>query len=75
MPAAIAIIRGLNLALALSEAATAVMSKVGELQAQREAEGRQITDADLESLMAQGDIQAALDKVRIAQALAAKAAS
>jgi len=75
MATATAIFEGVNLALAMMEASALILGKLSERQTQREAEGREITRADVSTLMADGDVKAALEKVELLKAKAAEDAS
>jgi hypothetical protein len=67
----IAAFKLVNGAIELISAGQLVLSKLSERQAKREAEGKPITREDIAALMAEGDVQAAVER---AQLVAAKMA-
>lgn len=73
--AVVGIFKGINLAIELFSAGSLVMTQLSELQQRRAAEGTEVTEADVNSLMARGDVQAALERARLAVAKAAQDAS
>lgn len=75
VPIAAETFKVMNVAFELISAGTLVMSRVTELQEKRAAEGRQMTQADLDQLMAEGDVQAKLERAQLAAALLAQARS
>lgn len=72
---AIAIFEGLNLALELMSASQLVLSRLSELQAKREAEGKEVTSDDVRALMADGDVKAAIERAQLVAAKASQASS
>jgi hypothetical protein len=65
---AVTLINAFNLVAELTLAASTIASRIAERQNQRDAEGRSITDQDVEELMSQGDVQAALERAELAKA-------
>ena len=69
------VFKGFNLAFELISAGTLVMGRLTELQQKRAAEGREITQADVDQLMAEGDVKAKLERAQLAAARLAQAQS
>jgi hypothetical protein len=67
--------QGLNLAIELINASSLVMTKLSELQAKRAAEGTQVTDADVDTLMSEGDVKEAIQVAKLAAAKLAQETS
>ena len=65
MSSAVAAFKVINLALELLAASQVVLSRLYELQQRRIAEGREITEAEVDALLAEGDIQAAAEHARL----------
>ena len=65
---AIGIFTGINLALEGASALLLIATRLSELQQKRAAEGKEITDADVTSLMNSGDVRAAQEKLQLAAA-------
>ena len=65
---AVAIFQGINLALEGASAALLIATRLSEFQAKRAAEGREVTDADVTTLMNQGDVKAAQERLQLAAA-------
>lgn len=70
-----AAVRAANLAFELIGTGNLILTRIYEKQQERAAAGEPLTDADLAELMDQGDVQAALQKAQLTQALLAKEAS
>jgi hypothetical protein len=64
-----------NAALELITAGALVMSRLNALQQARDAAGAPLQPADLMRLMDSGDVQAALERAKIAQAVLAQSGS
>lgn len=60
--------RGLNLAFELYSAGHLIAGKLIERQQRRESEGREITDADVDALMNEGDVKDKVEKAQLALA-------
>jgi multidrug resistance efflux pump len=72
---AVAVFKGVNLAFEMISAGTLILNRITELQQKRAAEGREITNADLDQLMAEGDVKAAAERVQLAAAKLAQSQS
>jgi len=68
-------IAGFNLALETIQAGQLLFSKLVERQQKREAEGKQITEADVDALIAEGDVKEAMQRAQLAAAKVAQASS
>lgn len=60
-----AIVRGMHVALAMTAAAQSFMAELLARQKAREAEGREITDADVDELLGQTSAAIAAERARI----------
>jgi len=69
------VFQGLNLAIELINAGSLVATRLSELQAKRAAEGKEVTDADVDTLMAEGDVKEALQVAKLAAAKLAQETS
>ena len=69
------VFKGVNLAFEMISAGTLILNRLNELQQKRAAEGREITDADLDQLMAAGDVKAAVERAQLAAAKLTQASS
>lgn len=72
---AIAVFQGINLVFEGIAAWQEIASKLYERQQKRLAEGREITQADVDEIMNQGDVAAALEATKLAAARIAQLAS
>lgn len=66
------IIKTANLAFELINTGNMILTRIYQRQQERIAEGKELTAEDLNALMDEGDVQAALQKAQIAQAVLAK---
>lgn len=73
--AATKIFQFINVAIEGASAWNSIQSSLYALQQKRLAEGRSITEADLDNLMAEGDIKAAAESATLLAARLAKIAS
>ena len=73
--APLVIFQGVNLALELFSAGQLLLTKLSGLQAKRAAEGREVTQADVDALMAEGDVKAAAERAQLAAAKIAQTSS
>lgn len=65
----------INIAIEGASAWNSIQSSLYAVQQKRLAEGRQITEADVDSLMAEGDVKAAAESATLLAARLAKQAS
>ena len=72
---AVAVFQGLNLAIELINAGSLVATRLAELQAKRAAEGKEVTDSDVNALMVEGDVKEALQVAMLAAAKLAQETS
>jgi hypothetical protein len=72
---AVAVFQGLNLAIELINAGSLVATRLAELQAKRAAEGKEVTDSDVNALMVEGDVKEALQVAKLAAAKLAQETS
>lgn len=73
--ATVKLFKFINIAIEGASAWNSIQSSLYALQQKRLAEGRSITEADLDSLMAEGDVKAAAESATLLAALLAKKAS
>ena len=69
------VFQGLNLAIELINAGSLVATRLSELQAKRAAEGKEVTDSDVNALMVEGDVKEALQVAKLAAAKLAQETS
>lgn len=64
------LLQATNAAFELIGAGSLILGRLLELQKTREAEGREITSEDVDTLMDAGDIEAGIQRAKIAEAAA-----
>jgi hypothetical protein len=67
--------QALNLATELMVAGSSIVASINAAHAKRDAEGSELTREDLQQLMADGDVKAALERAALVQAQLAQLGS